>query len=115
MKINCLSCGHNIDLDDAYADHYEGRIKCYGCDCTLEIRTEQSAIRYVRPVSQAAETAQSDSKGGDKAQGDGAARSNGTRGGRTRYYKARNSGVRVEPPLSGGDVTHAPSASGRAA
>jgi|SRR5208282_4337423 len=51
MKINCLSCGHNIDLDDAYAEHYEGEIKCYGCNAALEIRTEQSAIRCVRLLS----------------------------------------------------------------
>ena len=48
MKINCLSCGHNIDLDEAYAENYEGRIKCFACNATLELRTEQSAIRYVR-------------------------------------------------------------------
>ncbi len=54
MKINCLSCGHNIDLDDAYADHYEGEIKCYGCDATVEIRTEQSAIRFVRLLDRSA-------------------------------------------------------------
>jgi len=47
MKINCLSCGHNIDLDDAYADHYEGEIRCFGCNAALEIRTEQGAIRCV--------------------------------------------------------------------
>ena len=51
MKINCLSCGHNIDLDDAYAEHYEGEIKCYACNAALEIRTEQSAIRFVRLLS----------------------------------------------------------------
>jgi len=54
MKINCLSCGHNIDLDDAYADHYEGEIKCYGCDAKVEIRTEQSAIRSVRLLDRSA-------------------------------------------------------------
>ena len=47
MKINCLSCGHNIDLDDAYAENYEGSIKCFGCSATLEIKTEQSAVRFV--------------------------------------------------------------------
>lgn len=31
MKINCLSCGFKVDLDeDAYAD-YEGQVKCYTC------------------------------------------------------------------------------------
>ncbi len=51
MKINCLSCGHNIDLDEAYSENYEGRIKCFACSATLELRTEQSAIRFVRFAS----------------------------------------------------------------
>jgi len=48
MKINCLSCGHNIDLDAAYAENYEGRIKCFACSATLELRTEHGVIRSVR-------------------------------------------------------------------
>jgi hypothetical protein len=48
MKINCLSCGHNVDLDDAYGENYEGAIKCYGCDATLEIKTEEGSLRAVR-------------------------------------------------------------------
>jgi len=51
VKINCLSCGHNVELDEAYGDHYEGLIRCYGCGAMLEILTEQGAIRYVRFVS----------------------------------------------------------------
>ena len=47
MKINCLSCGHNVDLDEAYTDNYEGAIKCYSCDATLEIKTEQGSVRGV--------------------------------------------------------------------
>ncbi|HXR24931.1 MAG TPA: hypothetical protein VN742_06190 [Candidatus Binataceae bacterium] len=47
MKINCLSCGHNVDLDDAYAENYEGAIKCYACNATLEIKTEQGSLRGV--------------------------------------------------------------------
>ncbi len=47
MKINCLSCGHNVDLDDAYEENYEGAIKCYGCDATLEIKTEHGSLRRV--------------------------------------------------------------------
>jgi len=48
MKINCLSCGHNVELDEAYADHYEGGIKCFGCGAMLEILTDQGALRFVR-------------------------------------------------------------------
>ena len=50
MKINCLSCGHNIELDEAYGENYEGEVKCFGCGAVLELRTEQPHIRYVRVV-----------------------------------------------------------------
>jgi len=47
MKINCLSCGHNIDLDDSYCD-YEGLVKCYACGATLEIKLVEGCIKAVR-------------------------------------------------------------------
>ena len=49
MKINCLSCGHNVDLDDAY-DNYEGQVKCFACGAILEIKTEGGVLRSVRFV-----------------------------------------------------------------
>ncbi len=49
MKINCLSCGHKVDLDDAYED-YEGQVKCFACGAILEIRTEEGHLRAVRFV-----------------------------------------------------------------
>lgn len=50
MRINCLSCGHNMDLDDAY-DDYEGPFKCFMCNATHEIRTENGSIKAVRQVN----------------------------------------------------------------
>jgi hypothetical protein len=47
MKINCLSCGHTIDLDENYCD-YEGQVKCYTCSALLEIRLEESLIKSVK-------------------------------------------------------------------
>lgn len=47
MKINCLSCGHKIEIDAAY-DDYEGEIKCYACGGLLEIRTESGSVKAVR-------------------------------------------------------------------
>jgi DNA-directed RNA polymerase subunit N (RpoN/RPB10) len=46
MKINCLSCGHNVDLDDAY-DDYEGAVKCFACGVILNIKTEQGHLKSV--------------------------------------------------------------------
>ncbi len=47
MKINCLSCGHTVDLDDAYSD-YEGQIKCYTCNALLEVKLSDSLIKSVK-------------------------------------------------------------------
>lgn len=46
MKINCLSCGHKIDLDDVY-DDYQGPIKCLACKALLDIKTRQGQIKAI--------------------------------------------------------------------
>jgi DNA-directed RNA polymerase subunit RPC12/RpoP len=46
MRINCLNCGHKIELDDVY-DDYEGLIKCMTCRALLSIKTEDSKLKGV--------------------------------------------------------------------
>lgn len=50
MRINCLSCGHKIDLDDAY-DDYEGQIRCCVCSALLEMAAQEGGIRSVRLIT----------------------------------------------------------------
>ena len=47
IKINCLSCGHTLDLDETYSD-YEGQVKCYACSAMLEVKLEESLIKSVK-------------------------------------------------------------------
>mgnify|MGYP001352828542 CR=1 FL=1 len=47
MKVNCLSCGHKVDLDEAY-DDYHGPVKCLACGATLDIEAQEGKIRLVR-------------------------------------------------------------------
>ena len=49
MKINCLSCGHKVELDDAY-DDFEGLVKCFACTALLEIKTEEGRLKTARFV-----------------------------------------------------------------
>lgn len=49
MKIICLSCGHKVDLGDAY-DDYAGQVKCVACGALLEIKTEGGGLRSVAVV-----------------------------------------------------------------
>ena len=50
MKINCVSCGHTIYLDDAY-DDFEGPVKCYVCSGLLQIKTVEGMIKAIRLAS----------------------------------------------------------------
>jgi len=47
MKINCVSCGHKVDLDDAY-DDYAGQIKCFACGAMLEIKIEAGKPKSIK-------------------------------------------------------------------
>ena len=46
MKVNCLSCGHALDLRDAY-DDYEGQVRCFICASLLSIRTQDGCVKSV--------------------------------------------------------------------
>ena len=50
MKVNCLCCGHKVDLDEeTYAD-YEGQIKCFACGAILEVKTEEGKLNSAKFV-----------------------------------------------------------------
>ena len=49
MRVNCLSCGHKVDLDRAY-DDYEGQVKCFVCGAILAIKTEEGELKSVEFV-----------------------------------------------------------------
>jgi len=56
MRIICISCGHKVELDDAY-DDFEGQVKCVACTALLEIKTEEGklkAIKVADPLTRAA-------------------------------------------------------------
>ena len=54
MKINCVSCGHSLDFDEAYSDDYDGEVKCWVCGGRLALRTEHGHIRNVRLIQSTA-------------------------------------------------------------
>jgi predicted RNA-binding Zn-ribbon protein involved in translation (DUF1610 family) len=46
MRINCLACGHKVELDEAY-DDFEGPVKCL-CGAMLVIRTEEGKLKAIK-------------------------------------------------------------------
>ena len=46
MKINCLCCGHSLELGDAYED-FDGKVRCFVCGGGLNIRTEDGSLKAI--------------------------------------------------------------------
>ena len=46
MNVNCLSCGHSLDLREAY-DDYQGQIRCFICGSLLTIHAEDGRVKSV--------------------------------------------------------------------
>jgi DNA-directed RNA polymerase subunit N (RpoN/RPB10) len=51
MKINCTSCGGEVNLDHRVFEEYEGPVKCFSCGAMLEIKTFQGVLSSINPVS----------------------------------------------------------------
>jgi DNA-directed RNA polymerase subunit N (RpoN/RPB10) len=49
MKLNCLSCGHTVDLRDGYND-YDGQVRCFTCGALLAVRTQEGQVKWVELV-----------------------------------------------------------------
>ena len=54
MKINCLSCGHMIELDDSAYSDYEGPFRCWVCGGMQVIKTEDGLLHSVMEVRSSA-------------------------------------------------------------
>jgi transcription elongation factor Elf1 len=46
MRLNCISCGHSMTLDDAYQD-FEGLVKCNICSALLQVKISEAKIKAV--------------------------------------------------------------------
>ena len=44
MRINCLSCRHEINLDHPVFRDYHGPVKCFACGKMMDIKTIQGAL-----------------------------------------------------------------------
>ncbi len=47
IRLNCLSCGHPMDLGDAYED-YQGEVRCWGCKAVLDVTLQDGKLKSMR-------------------------------------------------------------------
>jgi hypothetical protein len=49
MKVSCVFCGYEINLDHKVFDDYSGSIRCYCCSAIMEVKTSQGLICSMIP------------------------------------------------------------------
>lgn len=51
MKISCVSCGYEINLDHEVFENYEGPIKCFCCSNVMHIKAKRGTLNSVESSS----------------------------------------------------------------
>ena len=49
MKVQCVSCGHELNLDHWVFDDYEGPVKCFSCSRMMEVKTAKGIVYSINP------------------------------------------------------------------
>ena len=44
MKITCVCCAREINLDHKVFENYAGPIKCFRCGSLMQVRTEEGSV-----------------------------------------------------------------------
>ena len=47
LKLNCISCGHSVSLDENVYVDYEGPIKCNACSAILRVKMEDGKLKMM--------------------------------------------------------------------
>jgi|WetSurMetagenome_2_1015567.scaffolds.fasta_scaffold01341_8 hypothetical protein len=50
MRVNCISCGRELNLGHWIFDHYSGPAKCLSCGRMMNVRTVEGKIISVDPL-----------------------------------------------------------------
>lgn len=51
LKLNCISCGHSVSLDENVYVDYDGPIKCNACSAILSVKMEDGKLKSMEFVS----------------------------------------------------------------
>jgi uncharacterized Zn finger protein len=51
MRVKCISCGHEINLEHRVFKDYAGPVKCFCCGAMMEVKTVEGVIYSVNPLA----------------------------------------------------------------
>jgi hypothetical protein len=51
MKVDCISCGYEVNLEHTGFEDYTGPVKCFCCGAMMEIKIAEGFVYSVNPLA----------------------------------------------------------------
>jgi len=50
MRVKCISCGNELNLDHWVFEDYSGPVKCFSCSAMMEVKSTGGEIYSINPI-----------------------------------------------------------------
>jgi ribosomal protein S27E len=51
MRVKCISCGHELNLDHWIFEDYSGPVKCFSCSAMMEVKSTGGEVYSINPLA----------------------------------------------------------------
>jgi len=51
MRVKCISCGNELNLDHWIFEDYSGPVKCFSCSAMMEVKSTGGEIYSINPLA----------------------------------------------------------------
>jgi len=51
MRVKCISCGNELNLDHCVFEDYSGPVKCFSCSAMMEVKSTGGEIYSINPLA----------------------------------------------------------------
>ena len=51
MRVKCISCGHELNLDHRVFEDYSGPVKCFSCSAMMEVKSTGGEVYSINPLA----------------------------------------------------------------
>lgn len=51
MRVKCISCGYEVNLDHWVFEDYSGPVKCFSCSAMMEVKSKGGEVHSINPLT----------------------------------------------------------------
>jgi len=51
MRVKCISCGNELNLDHWIFEDYSGPVKCFSCGVMMEVKSTGGEVYSINPLA----------------------------------------------------------------